>query len=166
MTAPAQAFDLGPGRDGGRQPVDGAICLFTTVGQIDDHGQDNRALLATVQPMLKPGAGLVVEVPQRAPAAAALVQSDVFERDDGRTEITRRFDRSTGIVSERFLVVDRGVESEFNLAYRLFTAEELSAMLSDAGFATVTLAESVAAMAAGETLSETSQTMVAFATTP
>lgn len=145
---------------------DAAICLFTTLGQIDATGEDNRAMLGSVRPALKPGGRLVVEVPQRGPAVDALVERDVFEHRDGKTEISRRFDADTSRVIEQFLIHDgSGPPRRFDLEYRLFSAEELHDLLLDAGFASIDLADSladaVARTTAEATLSPDGPTMIA-----
>lgn len=125
-------------------PFDGAIAMFTTVGQIGPDGRDNLGLLATTAKMLAPGAGFVVEVPQRGPAVAGLVTEDRFGDGTNHTEIVRRFDPETARVEERFTVVTDGVTRAFDLAYRLFTADELSAHLAGAGFTNIQLAAALA----------------------
>lgn len=127
-----------------------AIAMFTTVGQVswpgpdsdldtDPDGTDNvsAGLLRSVRELLKPGAGFLIEVPQRDAAVAALIAEDRFGADDNRTEITRRFEPETSRVVERFEVVTDGVARRFDLSYRLFEAEELADLLNAAGFSAV-----------------------------
>ena len=140
-------FTVGSAESVTSGPFDGAIAMFTTLGQVGPDGNDNHGLLAATAQTLAPGAGLVVEVPQRGPAVAGLVTEDRFGDGDNRTEISRRFDKNTARVIERFNVVADGVEREFDLAYRLFSAEELAARLNDAGLTNVRLGAQLADLA-------------------
>ncbi|MEM7324925.1 MAG: class I SAM-dependent methyltransferase [Actinomycetota bacterium] len=126
---------------------DGAIALFTTLGQIGPDGTDNLALLATTAAALRPGGRFVLELPQRSAAVAALVAEERFGDAGNRTEIRRRFDGATSRILERFLVVTDGETREFDLAYRLLSADELTGYLCDAGFTNVTMAANLADLA-------------------
>ena len=159
-------FAVASGEAGTAERFDGAIAMFTTLGQVGPDGADNIGLLAATAAALSPGAGFVLEVPQRGPAVAGLVTEDRFGDGDNRTEITRRFDTDTSRVIERFTVVTNGVARQFDLAYRLFSAEELTDHLTAAGFANVRLGSHLAdlppvaesAAAPEQTLSEALET--------
>lgn len=132
---------------------DAAVAMFTTVGQVGGDGRDNVAagLLGSVARLLRPGARLVVEVPQRDAAVQGLVAAERFGDRDGegdRTEISRRFDRDSSQVVERFEVITNGAVQRFDLAYRLFDAKELEQLLLAAGFVDVAVCSEVAALAA------------------
>lgn len=129
------------------QRFDGAICMFTTLGQIETGLDDNRALLGQVRASLRPGARLVVEVPQREATVTALVGSEVFGGGDDRTEITRSFDPDTGCITESFSVTTAGTEHRFDLRYRLFSSAELAALLAAAGFVDVRMAADLGSLA-------------------
>lgn len=107
-----------------------ALCLFTTFGQLDRVSGDDEPhleLLRRTRRALRPGATLVVEVPDRDRAAAALVEDELL----GSTHVTRCFDPVTGTIGERFELESGEV---FNLAYRVFTKTELVDLLHDGGF--------------------------------
>ncbi len=158
LVARAEAVEL-PGRR-----FAGAVCLFTTLGQVGPSGDDNRALLANVATMLEPGARLIVEVPQQAAAVAGLVESDIFDRPDGKTEISRRYDPATGRVSETFVLSDHdGRQRRFELEYRLYSAAELTGLLAEAGFTEVGLAGSLTDAIVGVPLSDDGPSMIAVA---
>lgn len=108
---------------------DGAICLFTTLGQVSAAGE-NAALLDAILDALKPGGRLIVEVPQRETAVSVLRPSDKF----GGTQIKRSYDPASRRVTERFTVRDGDQTRRFLLQYRLYSAEELAELLLNAGF--------------------------------
>lgn len=115
---------------------DAAICLFTTLGQMGEAG-DNLALMDNVFSFLRNGGGFVVETPQRDAAVRALKTAERFGGDDAYTEIERVFDARDSVVTERFRVVSPQAERTFILRYRLFSADELAGILTDAGFQTI-----------------------------
>lgn len=109
-----------------------AICLFTTFGQLDEATSGDAPhlnLLRQTKQALRPGAKLVIELPDRARAIDALVEQEEL----GPTTVTRRFDKRTAIVTERFDV--RSGDS-YMLRYRVFDKTELVDLLHDAGFET------------------------------
>lgn len=106
------------------------ICLFTTLGQ-QTEGSATAAdadseLLTAAASASRPGATFVVELPERSRALDMLVTAESL----GPTDVTRRFDESTGVVHERFA----GPAGTFDLSYRLYAADEVTTMLSKAGF--------------------------------
>ncbi len=131
---------------------DGAIAMFTTLGQIPVHGApdgagDNRALIPAVAAMLAPGGRFVLELPQRDAAVAALVTSDRFGQGGDTTTISRSFEPTTSVVTERFDVVTGGRERRFDLAYRLFSAGEVHRLLHEAGLVDIRFAADLAGLA-------------------
>ncbi len=114
------------------------LCLFTTLGQLDPD-VDNAAageaestasaLLEATAELLAPGAALVIEVPDRSRAVAALVANEHL----GEAEVFRSFDAASGTLRERF-VVSGPDPVEYQLAYQLFSEGELRALVVAAGF--------------------------------
>lgn len=116
-------------------PFEAAICLFTTLGQVTAEGQSGLGLLVAVHRALAPGSPFAVEVPQRDQAARQLRPSDTFGQGQHYTTVSRRFDPEKNIVSERFTVVSPQKKQSFDLGYRLYSQDELMALLEQAGFA-------------------------------
>lgn len=111
----------------------GAICLFTTLGQFSDTG-DNSALVERVYQALKPGSKLIVEVPQRESAIKQLRPADRFGDDETYTAITRQYDAHDQTVTEAFSLVSPDHTRQFLLRYRLYSLAELQRLLVQAGF--------------------------------
>lgn len=143
---------------------DGAIAMFTTLGQIGSDGVDNRAMLEPIHRALRPGARLVIEVPRRTVAVANLIEHDAFGEGPNRTEIARRFDATDNKIVEHFLVVTDGVERNFDLEVRLFEPDEVVDLLAGVGFSNITLAGVLAdAPGLGSELSPDAASIVATA---
>lgn len=125
------------------QRFDAAVCLFTTLGQMDvnppDADRDNRGLVRRVADALKPGGGFAVEAPQRDPYAAALKAEERFGGSDRYTLVTRAFDPERSVVDERFRLVSPEGEQRFHLRYRLFRREEVLWLLREAGLREISL---------------------------
>ena len=105
-----------------------ALCMFTTLGQVQPPDVDPKthAILTNLSRAMRPGATLVLEVPEKGRAVEALVESEQL----GPTAVARSFDPATSVLSERF---DTPTDS-FALAYVLFTQAELVQALESAGF--------------------------------
>ncbi len=115
------------------EEFDAAMCLFTTLGQISEHGEDSR-LVKQVHDALRPGGTFAVEVPQRDPSVKNLKSTDRFEGPERYTDVTRRFDAEDNSVTEIFDVVSPQETRRYVLRYRLYSREELAGLLQDAGF--------------------------------
>lgn len=118
------------------QPFDGAICLFTTLGQIDEKG-DNIELLPRVAEMLKPGGWFVVEVPQRKWVINHLKVTERIGNGERFADVKRHYDGFTHVLSENFRVVRPGEKINFLLQYRLYRFEDVRYLLSKAGLEVV-----------------------------
>ena len=110
-----------------------AICLFTTLGQLPHIGAapEVDAMLGNLRASLRPGGSLVIEVPERTRALANLVEDEQL----GTTRVTRRFDATSGVLSERFETPD----DTYDLAYQLLSKQELADAVDAAGFTVETI---------------------------
>lgn len=117
-----------------QEEFEAAICLFTTLGQISAEG-DNSRLVERVYQALRPRGTFVVEVPQRDPTVRNLKPTDRFEGPRRYTLVTRRFEPEDNSVSEIFEVVSPDQRQRYLLRYRLYSLDELAALLQGAGFA-------------------------------
>lgn len=110
------------------RPFDIVVCLFTTLGQLTstDAPSDHVATLDALFAAVRPDGHIVVEVPERERAVAALVESEEL----GPTVVTRSFDAEQSVLTERF----ETPHGRFDLAYRLFGRSELTELVEGAGF--------------------------------
>ncbi|MEM7028839.1 MAG: class I SAM-dependent methyltransferase, partial [Chloroflexota bacterium] len=82
----------------------GAICLFTSLGQISASGENSRLVERAYQ-ALELGGKFIVEVPQREVAVQQLKPTDRFGSDETYTDITRQYNAGTHTVTEEFILV-------------------------------------------------------------
>lgn len=116
-----------------RDKFDAAICLFTTLGQIDEIGE-NSNLVDRVENVLHPGGIFIIEVPNHIWVTENLQTSERFGDIDNYTIITRQYDQVEKIVTEKFeLVLPEGIK-DYLLRYRLFSQKELGRLLRKANF--------------------------------
>lgn len=144
-----------------KEPFDAALCLFTTLGQIREQG-DNRRLVKRVSLALRPGGIFAVEVPQRAFAVSNLKTEERFGAGERYTDVSRAYDPETNVVTEVFRVVSPRQTDEYVLRYRLFDWEELAGLLREAGFSITAEYGSYT----GEPLESASPLMLLLARTP
>jgi len=112
---------------------DAAICLFTSLGQINE-GKDNSQLVQRVAEALHPGGYFFVEVPQRDWVVDHLKSDDRFGEGKNYTEVTRSFDPSANIVTEIFKVVSPEKTHTYILRYRIYDFTEVRQIVEQAKF--------------------------------
>jgi 2-polyprenyl-3-methyl-5-hydroxy-6-metoxy-1,4-benzoquinol methylase len=115
------------------KPFDGAICLFTTLGQITTIGE-NSGLVQRVYDALWPGGCFIVEVPQRGTAVSQLKLAEKYGHGNRYTAVTRRYDDENQTIVEVFEQVTPKGNHRFELCYRLYDRKELLALMTQAGF--------------------------------
>lgn len=120
------------------EPFDAAICLFTTLGQIDEFGE-NSHLISRVADLLNPGGMFIIEVPNHHWVAENLKTSERFGDSENYTEITRRYDPVEKIVSEKFDLVSSEGSREYLLKYRIFDKKKLKKYLKAADFGSISI---------------------------
>jgi len=104
-----------------------AICLFTSFGQVSGEGINDSPtrVLENLKDSLRPGATLIIEIPERERALEALVGEEQL----GPTAVTRWFDSATSHLHERFDTPS----GRFDLAYQLFGRDELVELVESVG---------------------------------
>lgn len=107
-----------------------AVCLFTTLGQIDPteavtSDPQVQLTLTNLATSLRPGGLLVVEVPEKERALDGFIESEMLRAG----HVQRSFDAARSVVHERF-DTEHG---EFELAYQLLSKAELLAAIEKAG---------------------------------
>lgn len=111
---------------------DAAICLFTTLGQIDEHG-DNIQLIPKIAQALKPKGLFVIEVPHRKWVINNITVEQRFGNGNHYTDVKRHYDGVEKSLTEDFTIVSGGNRKQFLLRYRLYRLEDLRYLLSKAG---------------------------------
>ncbi len=110
-----------------------AICLFTSLGQIDEHGENSGLVKRVAEVLISEGV-FIVEVPNHHWVAENLQTSDRFGDDDSYTVINRQYDDEEKIVTEKFELISPLEKKEYHLRYRLFSQKDLGKLLNEANF--------------------------------
>jgi SAM-dependent methyltransferase len=114
-----------------------AICLFTTLGQVNDD-EDNHKLLNTAAQALRPGGYFIVEIPQREWLESNLQLNERFGEGETYTEVERSYDRKSKLVTEMFTQVSSSGQRAYLLRYRLFDQTEIKKLLGNASLIDIT----------------------------
>ncbi len=114
-----------------------AICLFTTLGQVADQG-DNIPLLKNTFQSLHQGGYFILEIPQRAWAVNNLNLEERFGEGENYTQVDRSYDADQNLVTEKFTLVSPAEQRLYVLQYRLFNRAQGSHLLEEAGFSGIT----------------------------
>jgi ubiquinone/menaquinone biosynthesis C-methylase UbiE len=112
---------------------DAALNLFTSLGYLGDD-EDTRAL-AEIRRVLRPGKRLVIETSHRDLLVTRWSDSDWQLLGEGRLLLEQRtFDPATGIAQSTQTLIDGADRESRTWSLRVYTATELRAMLTRAGF--------------------------------
>jgi ubiquinone/menaquinone biosynthesis C-methylase UbiE len=116
---------------------DAAVNLFTSLGYLGDEA-DTR-VLGEIRRVLRPGGRLVVEMSHRDWLVRAFHEQDWRLLGEGRLLLEQRaFDPVAGLVqTTQTLIAGSGERESRSFGVRVYTATELVAMLTRAGFAEV-----------------------------
>lgn len=113
-----------------------AICLFTTLGQVEDR-EDNQRLLYNAARALRPGGYFILEIPQREWLENNLKQKERFGEGDTYTDVERSYNDELKLVTEVFMEMSPNDQRTYLLRYRLFNREEANTLLGIAGFSDI-----------------------------
>jgi ubiquinone/menaquinone biosynthesis C-methylase UbiE len=112
---------------------DTALNLFSSLGYLGDE-EDARALVE-MHRVLRPGGRLVIETMHRDRLVAHWSENGWQLLGEGRLLLEQRtFDPATGVVQSTQTLIDGGERESRTWSLRCYTATELRAMLSRAGF--------------------------------
>ena len=120
------------------EPMDAALCLFTTLGQVEGDS-DNRSLVFSTAQALLSGGHFFIEVPNRCWVVANLKTQERFGDGERYTDVSRTYDPSVETLTEVFTLVDPDGDRKYLLRYHLFDLDEISLLLDQAGFRVFTV---------------------------
>lgn len=109
------------------------ICLFTTLGQVNDH-QDNHQLLFNAFRALESGGHLIVELQQPGWVEAHIKTEERLGSGDSYVDVQRNYDKAQKLVTEIFTRISPQGQQVYMLRYRLFNQDEVLQLLERAGF--------------------------------
>lgn len=109
--------------------------LFTSLGYLGDE-QDTK-VLAEIRRVLRPGGRLVIETMHRDLLVRAFQEQDWWLLGEGRLLLEQRtFDAASGVTQTTQTLIDSSGERDSrSFSVRVYSATELVAMLTRAGFA-------------------------------
>jgi len=114
---------------------DGAINLYTSFGYFDDPEEDRR-VLRNLRESLRPGARLVMEMAGKEILARIYTPKDWIELPDGSLLLfEREVEPGWTHLKNRWISIRDGERTEFHFTHRVYSAAELSALLTEEGFA-------------------------------
>jgi len=121
----------------GDEAFDAALNLFSSIGYLGDE-EDARAL-AEIRRVLRPDGRLVIEAMHRDLLVRGFRERDWRLVGEGRLLLEQRtFDPTSGVAQTTQTLVDStGARDSRSFAVRVYTATELMAMLTAAGYAEV-----------------------------
>jgi ubiquinone/menaquinone biosynthesis C-methylase UbiE len=116
---------------------DAAVNLFTSLGYLGD--EEDTRVLGEIRRVLRPGARLVVEILHRDRLVREFHEQDWRLIGEGRLLLEQRaFDAAAGVAqTTQTLIGGSGERESRSYTVRVYTATELVAMLTRAGFAEV-----------------------------
>lgn len=116
------------------ESFDAAVNMFTSLGYLGDE-QDTRVLVE-IGRVLRPGGRLVIESMHRDLLVRRFREQDWQLLGEGRLLLEQRtFDPGAGVAQTTQTLIDKGGERESrSFSARVYTATELVAMLTRAGF--------------------------------
>ena len=116
---------------------DAAVNLFTSLGYLGD--EEDTRVLAEIGRVLRPGARLVVELLHRDRLVRDFAEQDWRLLGEGRLLLEQRtFDAAAGVAqTTQTLIGSTGERESRSYSVRVYTATELVAMLTRAGFAEI-----------------------------
>jgi len=118
-----------------RTGFDAVLSMFTSFGYFEDDDQ-NAAVLKGISRALKRGGAFVIDLPNIRHVKANLVAESVGQHERGRLIQRRRFGKDNRRVEKQIIIQAAGhgeVLHEFTESVRLYSLEEITALLQSAG---------------------------------
>lgn len=118
---------------------DAVLCLFTTLGQINDHREDNAQMVKISGTNLDHGGYFILEIPNQEWIIRNLKTYERFDEGHNYTEIFRDYSTESNIVTERFNLQDFQGSRSYYLKYRIYHLNEIKGMLADSDFSILSI---------------------------
>jgi SAM-dependent methyltransferase len=124
---------------------DAVINLFTSFGFFEAEA-DNRQVLDNIYRSLKPGGSALFDTVSREIVKRDFKERDWVESGDGLLLEQRFVDKAWRWFEPRWIIIKDGKKKEFRWKIRLYSGDELRALLQKAGFKEVKLHGSLAGL--------------------
>jgi len=117
---------------------DVVINMFTSLGYFEDLADDKR-VLANMYRSLRKGGTLMIDVMGKEILARIFRERDWQEQNGSFVLQERKICRSWSWIENRWILLKEGKQYEALISHRLYSAEELSGLLTDSGFSCVNI---------------------------
>ena len=115
---------------------DAAINMFTAFGYFQDD-TENKRVLANLYCSLRKGGKLVIDVAGKEVVARIWQERDWHEQDGGIFLRESKMSQNWSWHENKWMMLKNGKLQEFGFAHRIYSAVELSGLLTDCGFSSV-----------------------------
>jgi SAM-dependent methyltransferase len=115
------------------EAFDAGVNLFTSFGYFEDP-QDDRQVVMNMYKSLRPGGVFLMDMAGKEIVARIFRERDWRQEGDMTILEERKVSRNWGWMENRWIILKDGEEQEVRLSLRLYSAVELSTLLSDCGF--------------------------------
>jgi SAM-dependent methyltransferase len=115
---------------------EGAISLFTSFGYFEE-AAENLQVLKNIYHSLKPGGKLLLETIGKEVLARVFQERDWVEREGVFHLQERRVSKEWSWMENRSIFLEQGRRLEYSVSHWIYSARELSQLLSASGFSTV-----------------------------
>ena len=119
-----------------KNSFEGAISLFTSFGYFED-AAENLQVLKNVCHSLKLGGTLLLETIGKEVLARIFEERDWVERDGTFLLQERQVSEEWSWMENRYILLEQGRRIEYSVSHWIYSARELSQLLSAGGFSTV-----------------------------
>lgn len=118
------------------EAFDVVINMFTSFSYFEDPEED-RQVVENVYRSLKPGGVFLLEIMGKEVLARIFREKDWREQDGAFILCERKVSRNWGWMENRWIMFKDDKRTEFKVTHRLYSATELSSLLTGCGFAHV-----------------------------
>jgi SAM-dependent methyltransferase len=113
-----------------------SLCLFNTLGQVNDQ-EDNHQLLLNAFHSLQSGGHFIMELQQPDWVEAHLKTQERLGSGASYVDVERNYDKTNKLVTEVFTRISPSGEQAYMLRYRLFDRDEIEQLLEGTGFSNI-----------------------------
>ncbi|MFC1601140.1 class I SAM-dependent methyltransferase [Candidatus Sumerlaeota bacterium] len=125
------------------ESFDAVINMFTAFGYFEDPEEDRRVLV-NVHQSLKPGGALLMELVGKEWLARVFRKRDWYEKDGVIMLEERKICRNWSWIENRWIRLEGNKRAESCVAHRVYSAVELSGLLTSCGFGQIEILGSLA----------------------
>ena len=120
------------------ESFDAVINMFTAFGYFEDSA-DNKRVLENIYCSLRKGGKLLMDMAGKEVVARIWRQRDWHEQD-GRIFLREtKISQNWSWAENKWMMLEDGKVQEFNFGHRIYSAVELSGLLTDCGFSSISI---------------------------